>query len=513
MSKKRSSFPIRSDFAKPLIPSTLPNQTRTPILMDNIDASQSVQDNALDTDESYTSHTSFIPHSHSYHAPYVDDEFSINKPRKQEASKQRFNFSVSSTLASRLDVKDLLLRQLRNRNDTNSIRYIRRDKTASSNVVSQGWIAQRGYSMVYHKLIDRAWLILIFELLLIYTSIYVLFATLFYYMDYAYNSSPNPQIMDLYHSDYWSLCFDFSVHTGTSIGYGYLLPKDLRSMLPGFTLLIFIYATEIFETLFTGVFIQKISKPTRLKTQLRFSECAVINSGYSTTRVMHSSIDTSLKFSPKYPRHKYSDFDIDCGTIHDAGSYNRSEENDEYECLMFRFCHIRPQSRMCMPTMYLIYYEHDIFHNGRGIDWMKHKHRELDYEIYKKRGRMRSDSNDIPMLSLPWTVVHKIDENSPLFGLTKQDIARKKIEIIAIAGGIDEITSDNFQKWWSYTAEEIFWKHQFEPMVKCIVKPDAPWYNRLLCCVKRTHAKYKEILEIDFDRLSLISPITEYLYT
>ena len=389
--------------------------------------------------------------------------------------------------------------------------------------------------MIYHKLIDRPWLILVFELFLIYTVIYVLFATIFYYTKLPYNDSPNPEVEEFYKHDknYWFLCFNFAVHTGTSIGYGFLLPKNVHTIASGFTMLLLVYATEIFETLFIGVLIKKIKKPTILNTQLRFSEFAVVNNGYSTTREMHRqykdkyTINTSLKFQPVFPRNKYSDFQYESGTIHDIGSYKKCEMNDNYKCLMFRFCHIRPRSRMCMPSMRLIYYQHHIvgkegddtpIKNNKKtrvevIDWMKHKHQELDYEIYTKHGRMRSVDGDIPMLSLPWTAVHKIDQDSPLWGLTKQDLANRKIEIIAVVGGIDEITSDNFQKWWSYTADEINWNHQFEPMVKCVIKVERPWYYYLLCCMKGLKERYREVLEIDFDRLSLISPITRYMYT
>ena len=76
-------------------------------------------------------------------------------------------------------------------------------------------------------------------------------------------------------------------------------------------MLLLVYSTEIFDTLFIGVLIKKIKKPTRLKTQLRFSEFAVVNNGYSTTREMKyqyknkKTIDTSLKFQSIYPRYKY----------------------------------------------------------------------------------------------------------------------------------------------------------------------------------------------------------------
>ena len=97
----------------------------------------------------------------------------------------------------------------------------------------------------------------------------------------------------------------------------------------------------------------------------------------------------------------------------------------------------------------------------------------------------------IPLLSLPWIVVHKIDKLSPLYGMTKQDLINKKCEIIAIVDGIDEATSDNFQSWWSYTPNEIYWNYRFKPMVKAIVKSN------------------KQYLQIDYDRISLIKPISK----
>eukprot|EP00485_Elphidium_margaritaceum_P009367 CAMPEP_0202699188 /NCGR_PEP_ID=MMETSP1385-20130828/12408_1 /ASSEMBLY_ACC=CAM_ASM_000861 /TAXON_ID=933848 /ORGANISM="Elphidium margaritaceum" /LENGTH=205 /DNA_ID=CAMNT_0049356065 /DNA_START=253 /DNA_END=867 /DNA_ORIENTATION=+ len=187
-------------------------------------------------------------------------------------------------------------------------------------------------------------------------------------------------------------------------------------------------------------------------------------------------LSTSLKFQSALPRHQYSDFQYEQGTIHDVGDYAPSSENDKYQCLMFRFCHIRPHSRMCRPNMHLLYH-------ARATDTRDtHYHEELEFEFYRKRGRMRSAQGpDTPLLSLPWTVVHKIDESSPLFGMSAQDMSAREIEIVAVVGGIDEITSDNFQAWWSYKAEEIVHNHCFRPMVQCKVQTKRSWCE---CLVK-----------------------------
>ena len=75
--------------------------------------------------------------------------------------------------------------------------------------------------------------------------------------------------------------------------------------------------------------------------------------------------------------------------------------------------------------------------------------------------------------------------------MSKADLVNKKCEIIAIVDGIDEATSDNFQSWWSYTANEIYWNYRFKPMVKAVVK------------------SRKQFLQIDYDRISLTKPITK----
>merc|ERR1712228_860815 len=297
-------------------------------------------------------------------------------------------------------------------------RYIRRNKTSKSNVRSQGFLAQKGHKMVYHKLIDRAWPILLFELFLLYTSIYFIFAAIYYFANLAYIDTANSNILSFYESNYFVLCFNFVVQTGTSIGYGFILPKNIHFIASFLTMFLLVYVTEMFDTLFIGLLMAKIKKPTRLQTQLRFSSNAVINDGYSTTKyVAKSVINSSLKFQSKYERHQHSDFNFESGTIHDVGSYAKSAINNQFKVLMSRFVHVRPASRMCMPSMNVLLYPNN---------------EELDYEIYKKHGRLRSARNDIPMISLHWTVVHKIDQNSPLFGLSKEQMIKKRLKLLSL---------------------------------------------------------------------------------
>ncbi len=47
------------------------------------------------------------------------------------------------------------------------------------------------------------------------------------------------------------------------------------------------------------------------------------------------------------------------------------------------------------------------------------------------------------LLPLPWTVVHAMDERSPLHGATPASLAASDTEIIAILDGTDEVPEPN----------------------------------------------------------------------
>jgi len=70
---------------------------------------------------------------------------------------------------------------------------------------------------------------------------------------------------------------------------------------------------------------------------------------------------------------------------------------------------------------------------------------ELNYELNRQRARVRQMDFSVPLLALPWTVVHEINKNSPLWGLTQEDMIEREMEIIVIVDAIDELTSHNFQ--------------------------------------------------------------------
>ena len=70
----------------------------------------------------------------------------------------------------------------------------------------------------------------------------------------------------------------------------------------------------------------------------------------------------------------------------------------------------------------------------------------------------------INTLTLSWTVVHPITENSPLFGLTEADFKSQSGEIIIIIKSFEEMFSTSVSKRTSYLFSDIVYGAQFEPM-------------------------------------------------
>ncbi|MEG3850783.1 ion channel [Microcoleus sp. herbarium19] len=75
-----------------------------------------------------------------------------------------------------------------------------------------------------------------------------------------------------------------------------------------------------------------------------------------------------------------------------------------------------------------------------------------------------------PIFALTWTVMHAIDESSPLFQLTAKDLSECQAEIVITLTGIDETVSQTIHARHSFVAAEIMWDMRFVDIISR--KPD-----------------------------------------
>ncbi len=76
------------------------------------------------------------------------------------------------------------------------------------------------------------------------------------------------------------------------------------------------------------------------------------------------------------------------------------------------------------------------------------------------------ESKRVNFFPLPWTIVHPIDENSPIYQYNNQDLIDADAEIIIMVKAYDDSFSQNVYKRYSYTAAEILWGAKFNVIYK-----------------------------------------------
>jgi inward rectifier potassium channel len=70
-----------------------------------------------------------------------------------------------------------------------------------------------------------------------------------------------------------------------------------------------------------------------------------------------------------------------------------------------------------------------------------------------------------PIFALTWTVMHVIDENSPLYKLTAKDLVEQQAEIVITLTGIDETVSQTIHARHSFVASEVLWDMRFVDII------------------------------------------------
>lgn len=84
----------------------------------------------------------------------------------------------------------------------------------------------------------------------------------------------------------------------------------------------------------------------------------------------------------------------------------------------------------------------------------------------RKYHQLQLEREKVVFFPLPWTIVHPIDENSPMFGLSREDLIAHDAEFLILLTGTDETFSQTVHARSSYRAEEVVWGAKFASVYK-----------------------------------------------
>ena len=95
------------------------------------------------------------------------------------------------------------------------------------------------------------------------------------------------------------------------------------------------------------------------------------------------------------------------------------------------------------------------------MSWVE---RENKKEKVRRFAPLELQLDKVVMLPLNWTVVHPITKESPFYGLTRNDLIEREVEIIALIQAYDETYSNQVFANISYAAHEILCGYKFSMM-------------------------------------------------
>ena len=102
--------------------------------------------------------------------------------------------------------------------------------------------------------------------------------------------------------------------------------------------------------------------------------------------------------------------------------------------------------------------------NGRGNQLIELEAKVLFSRMdgeSRRYDQLTLERTRVVFFPLSWTIVHPIDEKSPMYGMTKEDLAEKDAEFLVLLSGVDETFSQTVHARTSYKPEEIVFGERF----------------------------------------------------
>jgi inward rectifier potassium channel len=76
---------------------------------------------------------------------------------------------------------------------------------------------------------------------------------------------------------------------------------------------------------------------------------------------------------------------------------------------------------------------------------------------------LKLERDSVLFLATPWTIVHPIDSESPLWGKSAEDLARLQAEVLISIKAYDDTFAQSVQQRYSYRHDEFVWGRRFAP--------------------------------------------------
>lgn len=255
---------------------------------------------------------------------------------------------------------------------------------------------------IFHTMMDLKWRYIVGLFIVSFILTWIIFGTIWYAI-VLYRPHKNC----LENVDSWTTAFLFSIETQTTIGYGgrAVTPNCVEGV---FLLLIQTIVGMLVNCATLGILFAKLARPKNRGKTTMFSKRAVV-------------------------------------TVRDGNL-----------CLMFRYVDLRHR-RLLDTNMRAVIVRPKLTEEGEFIP--------IDMADLKLTIDFQQEEYALRLFPLfPITIIHVIDDKSPLYTMSKSQLELAEFEIIPILEGTVPTTGSSAQILTSYRPAEILWGHRFKPV-------------------------------------------------
>jgi len=124
--------------------------------------------------------------------------------------------------------------------------------------------------------------------------------------------------------------------------------------------------------------------------------------------------------------------------------------------------------------------------NATAKMWLVRIDQSVEGQRYRRFHDLRLFRTENPVFMLSWTLFHVIDETSPLYGRTSEDLAKCDASVVVAVHGTDENSAQQVHSRFVYDHGDILWNHCYVD----ILEPDGLGGTRIN--YDRFHAAYPD---------------------
>ena len=88
----------------------------------------------------------------------------------------------------------------------------------------------------------------------------------------------------------------------------------------------------------------------------------------------------------------------------------------------------------------------------------------VDGKVVRRFYPLELERRKVSVLTLNWTIVHPLDENSPMNDMTREDLIKSEAGFAILLHAFDDTFSQTIHSRTQYQAHEIIWGAKFKPV-------------------------------------------------